>query len=291
MSRSAFRRLRPGMTVDGRLTIIDAISRVRGRHPVYIGWDRRNFIPVAAKVCRSLQAAMDEALVLDQVRHPNVVRSLGVIAPDLLLMEVLEGTSLRRMLDDAPLEKLGLSDAIRIALHVGAALRSIHAAGYLYLDLKPENLIMVSGRPILFDFGTARRIDLPRPGGSVGTDAYMAPEEFSLEQAGPAADIFSFGVMLFEMIAGRMPYRDGTPGNPVPQASATPTALRALIPRSSARLENLVARCLSLEPQDRPGWDELLPALNDCILSGPRMWPAGVSPVGIAPSRRSREAA
>lgn len=291
MSQSPMRRLRPGATIAGRVTVIDAISKVRGRHPVYIGWDSAQFIPVAIKVCRSLESAQREAEVLDRVRHINIVRSLGALAPDVLLMEVLEGTSLRRLLDEAPNERLSVSEALRIGVHIGAALRHVHAAGYLYLDLKPENIILVDGRPMLFDFGTARRIDGPRPSSQVGTDDYMAPEEFALQLSGPAADIFSFGILLFELITGASPYRAPTRSNPVPQASEPARPLRSLAPRASRRLEKLIDRCLAHRPQDRPGWDELLPALNDCIVSGPRMWPAGISPVAPSPSRRSRRAA
>ncbi len=291
MSDRRFRHFKPGTAIGEQLTILDVVAKVRGRHPVYIAWDHQGWCPVAVKVFRTLEGAHREADVLAAVAHPNVVRPLGVQKPALLLMEFLEGPTLEADLLERPDDRLSVSDALRTAIHLGAALQRVHAAGYLHLDVKPGNVIMANGRPILFDFGTARRRDAARPSDSVGTDAYMAPEECACAEATPAADVFSLGVTLFETLAGDMPFQDGTKASPHPQLTEPSRSLRAYR-AVAAGLDDLVSRCLSLSPQERPTLDELLPALHAYIRGGPRMWPSSFTPGRRTdPTRSTRKAA
>ena len=179
-----------------------------------------------------------------------------------------------------PKTRLGVSDALRVAIHIGSALTHVHARGYIHLDIKPDNIMIApGGRPVVFDFGTARLIGAKRPDRVCGTDAYIAPEECQLGNAGPPADIFSLGVTLYEMLTGFMPFGASTPTLPFPQTKRPPISLRKHRPSVPARLENLIFACLENRARFRPTLDELLPLLNQLITRGPKMWPETFRPV------------
>ena len=146
--------------------------------------------------------------------------------------------------------------------------------------MKPGNVILVNDRPVLFDFGSARRVEGPRPDIVVGTTPYISPEECRLETASSASDVFALGVMLYELLTAELPYADETRARPYPQLDA-PRPLRPLrqVPQA---LDALVMGCLAQAPQDRPALQELLPQLNALISRGPRMWPQGFSPQAAA---------
>ena len=155
--------------------------------PVYIVWNKRDWCPMACKVFSSSVRAKREADVLSSLSHPNIVRLLDLEAPVHLLMPFLEGPTLANMIRNAPRNRLGIDDALRIAIHIGAALIHVHERGYLHMDVKPSNVIIArGGTPILFDFrhrktprgGTARRNHrhgrLPGAGGSAAGDGRNA---------------------------------------------------------------------------------------------------------------------
>ena len=95
---------------------------------------------------------------------------------------------------------------VGISIHVGAALSHVHDRGLLHLDVKPANVVVVKGRPILCDFGIARWQTDPRPNRVRGTETYIAPEECLLEEITPAADIFGLGATLYELLTGKLPF-------------------------------------------------------------------------------------
>lgn len=272
-------RLSPELTVLG---IIDGGSI----DPVYIVWNKRAWCPMACKVFTSSVRAKREADVLSSLSHPNIVRLLDLEAPVHLLMPFLEGPTLANLIRNAPLCRLGTDDALRIAIHIGAALIHVHDCGYLHMDVKPSNVIIArGGTPILFDFGTARVSAAARPNEIIGTDAYLAPEEARQEPAGSAADVFSFGVTLFEMLTGHLPFQKRSKLKPFPQIDSSPRRLQALRRGLPPALISIVGACLSRDPDARPTLPELLPELNRLIRKGPPMWPATFDPTGIPPAR------
>lgn len=261
---------------------------VESDEPVYIVWHHANWCPVACKVMKSQRRAREESQKLEALAHPYIVRSLGVVAPNLLLMPFLEGERLSDKIDAADAKPISISDAMRLTIHVGAALAHVHARGYVHLDLKPDNVMIVpGGRPMLFDFGTARLLSAKRPARVCGTDAYIAPEECRLQHAGPAADVFSLGVMIYEILTRELPFGRPSRTAPFPQTrreAVPPRQRRRSIPAS---LENLIMACLERHSTFRPTLDELLPALNAHITHGPRMWPDSFC-ARIAPNRATR---
>ena len=155
--------LKPGASIGKSATVIDIVDG-GGKEPVYIVWHREAWCPMACKVFRSHARAKREANILGKLTHPYIVRFLALEAPSLLFMEFVEGPTLANLIDEAQSNRLGVSDAIRVAIHVGAALCHTHRQGFIHLDVKPANVIVgPGGRPVLFDFGSARQIGSKRP--------------------------------------------------------------------------------------------------------------------------------
>lgn len=274
------RRYKIGESIGEDLTVLDIIAEIRGRHPVYLVWDRRAWCPVACKVYRNAKGARREHEALARLAHPSIIRSLGTYEPSILLMEYLQGPTLSQYLEEQPNGRMTLSDAMRTIVHIGGALEYVHKQGVLHLDLKPSNVIIVNGRPILFDFGTARVIGEERPPVVQGTDAYMPPEECELGTTSAKSDVFALGVTLFELLTGKMPFV-ASRKTPYPQLTRKAAPLRRYRKDVPEALEGLVARCLSRAPAERPPLSELLCGVNDFIRRGARMWPAGFDPAGM----------
>ena len=266
-----------GTRLGTELTVLGIVND-QGSEPVYLVWHHQYWCPMACKVFESHDGARREAEILNVVAHPNIVRCFGVYGSNCLLMEFLEGPTLSQLLDTRPKKRLSIGDAVRVAIHLGTALKHIHDTGLLHLDVKPPNVVAASRRPILCDFGIARWQHAPRVKGVRGTDPYIAPEEYLLEAVTPAADIFGLGVTLYQLLTGTLPFPDRREDDAFPQVVQTPARLRhhrAAVPRA---LEGLVLECLSRDPRARPQLVTLLPRLHGFIRSGPAMWPAGFQP-------------
>jgi serine/threonine protein kinase len=275
MAGNGAHRYAVGERVADHITVVGVIDD-RGRDPCYIVWHRDAWCPMFCKVFERPSQARWEARTLASLAHPGIVRLLEDGAPRYMLTEFLEGPSLRRLLRSRRDGRLPLSDALRVATHVGSALAYLHVRGLAYLDLKPRNVVVTRGRPVLVDLGSARRLGSRPPSTPQGTDPYMAPEQARCEAPTPANDVWAFGVTLFEMLAGTRPFPDED-DDPFPQLHMPPKPLRAVLPRAPAAVADLVGRCLAYHPAERPGSIEaLLPLLNREIRSGPRMWPAGL---------------
>jgi serine/threonine protein kinase len=270
--------LRQGDRIGVNLIVLDVIDG-GAKEPVYIVWHQGLWCPLACKIFPSYESATREAAILAEFSHPFIVRIFGVEQPGCLLMPFLEGRTLAGMIDDAPKNRLSVSDALRVAIHIGSALLHIHERGFLHLDIKPGNIIVTpGGRPVLFDFGTARRLEAPRPSDVTGTNAYIAPEECRLGNTGPAADVFSLAVTLFEMLTGEMPFGREEETGPFPQTIREPTPPRVLRKSIPEDLENLIVACLEHNPDYRPTLQEIIPVLNSFITHGPGMWPVDFDP-------------
>ncbi|WP_206313170.1 serine/threonine-protein kinase [Streptomyces sp. JB150] len=205
--------------VAGRYRLDDLLGR-GGAADVYEGMDLRLRRPVAVKVFRPDGAADteerfdSEGRLLAQLQHPGLITVYDCGRDDgtpFLVMELVRGTTLRRRIAAAPLTPV---EACRIGAALASALAHVHRAGVVHRDVKPANILLdEAGAPRLTDFGISRLLDTTSqtaPGALVGTAAYMAPEQVLGRGAGPAADIYSLGLVLIESVKGELEY-DGAP--------------------------------------------------------------------------------
>jgi len=248
---------------------------------------------VALKVLRperfgsdaSVQAFLEEARTTAKFNHPHIVAIHGVgewEGRPYVALEYLEGQSLGQRLREG---RPGTREAVRIALPIADALAEAHRRGVLHRDLKPGNVMIPrDGRVRVVDFGEARAIDETRSEGR-GTPAYMAPERWRGAPEGPPADLWSLGVVLFEMLGGRRPYEDLPPSvlslhvaadDPVP-----PLPDEAGVP---AVLATLISRCLDKNPRQRPTAAEVADILRTFLIEDP----SGAAATPSSPERPYR---
>jgi serine/threonine protein kinase/predicted ATPase len=246
-----------------------------GMGDVYRAWDSRLKRRVAIKSIRlgcgspeplaGLEARfLEEARAASALNHPNIITIYDIGTADecpYLVMEWIEGETLRQKLTHGPLP---IPDVLAISTQIADALTVAHDSGILHRDLKPENIMVTAeGRVKVLDFGIAKRISIPDgatqdlalmtlPGSVVGTPAYMSPEQARGEKLDFRSDHFSFGVVLYEMTAGRRAFSGKTPADL--QAAILlqqPDPLTRVSPQAPAPLQWIVERCLAKSPQDR----------------------------------------
>lgn len=209
-----------------------------------------------------------EAQAAANIDHPNVCQASDFGEMDdgafFLVIEYLEGRTLGEVIDrEGPLEP---SRAVHIARQIASALGRAHEVGIVHRDLKPENIMLVErdGDPDfvkILDFGVARlemeddEARLTKAGMVYGTPSYMAPEQAAGGDVDPRTDLYALGVILFEMLAGRLPFDDANPARvmaahvtePAPSVASV-TVAHAI----DAELDGLVARLLAKAPEERP---------------------------------------
>lgn len=194
---------------------------VGGQGEVYLGLDQLTDKSVVIKRLKpelmtrnpvSVNRFVREGDILRQLNHPNVVQMLAAYEKDgeyYIVMEYMPGGSLRDLLDKTP--KLPLTQVLAIGLELADALSRAHHLDVIHRDIKPDNVLLAKdGTPRLMDFGMARLMrentNLTQPGLLLGSPAYMSPEALRGEALDARSDIWSFGVLLFEMLAGSHPY-------------------------------------------------------------------------------------
>ncbi len=194
------------------------------------------------------------------VRHPHLVRvrQAHVTAPPyFLVMELLPGESLRRRLRRD--FRLPVSEAVWIVRQITEALSALHAAGFLHGDIKPDNVRLIDdGTAVLIDLGFAHRpgenAAFLRAGYVLGTANYLAPEQCDpLPAEDLSSDLFSLGVMFFEMLTGRLPYPPGSLRQTFRRHRCDPPAdIRRSVANLPAALVTLLERLLAHRAEDRP---------------------------------------
>jgi serine/threonine protein kinase len=271
-------QIKVGTRIGADLTVLGIVDD-GGQEPIYLVWHHKSWCPMGCKVFKSTEQAQREAEILLPLAHPNIVRCFGIYGSTCLLMEFLEGPTLHQLMKSRPKRQLGIPDALRISIYLGAALSHVHDRGLLHLDVKPSNVVVVKGgRPTLCDFGIARWQADPRPSRVYGTETHIAPETCLLEEITPAADVFSLGVTLYQLLTGKLPYPEKAKDGPYPQVLQAPSSIRQPRPAVPVGLEKLVLSCLSRDPRARPRLAALLPSLHRYIRSGPQMWPESFHP-------------
>lgn len=201
---------------------------------------------------------LEEARVLDRLRHPNIVQvnSVDEIGGRVVIdMEYVRGRNLQEVLRQTP--ALPVADAVSVAAQICDGLAYAHSQRTVHRDIKPANILLTrDGTVKLVDFGLAEVLGTHSFAGGAGTYAYMAPEDFHPEeQSDRQSDIWAVGVILYEMLAGRRPFQVQKAKDPFAWKTAIEAAsvvpLHALRPEVSPRLETITARALARDKAER----------------------------------------
>lgn len=199
-----------------------------------------------------------EAKIVATLRHQNIVRVYDFDHDEdldiyYMVMEYIEGESLKKRLEGGPLP---IGEALSITAAIADALDYAHQRGMVHRDIKPANILFTTENvPVLTDFGIARMLSvtgLTASGAMVGTPAYMAPEVGMGDAGSVASDVYSLGVVLFEMLTGRPPFVAETPMGVIMQHINEPApTLSQFIINPMPALESVVQRCLAKKPEER----------------------------------------
>ena len=259
-----------------------------GMGEVYRARDTRLDRVVAVKVLAShlssspeLKQRMErEARAISSLNHPHICQLYDIGSDngtDFLVMEFLEGATLADKLRNGALP---LAEVFRIGIDIAEALAVAHRSGIVHRDLKPGNIMLTAGGAKLMDFGLAKPLGVQSASGSgaappsftavatlsgpsplsplttagsiVGTIQYMAPEQIEGKEADARSDIFAFGAVLYEMVAGKRPFSGKSQ---ISMASSIlesdPAPISGIKPNTPAAFEHVVATCLQKNPEER----------------------------------------
>jgi len=264
----------PNDHVISHYRILEPIG-IGGMGEVYLAEDEKLRRRVALKVLSSeavgsidrLHRFEREALAVSALNHPNILTLFefdSVDGVNLLASEYVKGSTLRDKLRDGPLE---LREAIDIAIQVASALHAAHSAGVIHRDIKPENImIRDDGYVKVLDFGLAKLTGdmqtlentlsharaFSTPGLLMGTATYMSPEQARSAPIDLRTDIFSFGIVVYEMLAGVAPFTGEVTTDVIAEViQKEPQRVRVHNPTVPDELDEIVIKCLRKDRLER----------------------------------------
>ncbi|HYW30967.1 MAG TPA: protein kinase [Gemmatimonas sp.] len=260
-----------------------------GMSRTYLATERALNRPVVIKVLApellagvSVERFKREVLLAAQLQHPHIVPVLSTGDAEGLpwfTMPYVDGDSLRQRLSAGP---VGINEAVGILRDVSRALGFAHGRGVVHRDIKPDNVLLSEGSATVTDFGIAKAINAARTTGanetltqagmSIGTPTYMAPEQAAGDPATDhRADLYSFGVMAYELLTGRPPFTGTSPARVLAAQMSEPAPpIREKRPDVPVTLGDLVMACLAKEPTSRPQTAvEISRVLESVVNSGP----------------------
>jgi serine/threonine protein kinase len=250
----------------GRYHILERLGE-GGMAVVYKAYDTRLERHVAVKVIlpqkqhaeKFIKRFEREAKALAQLSHPNIVKVIDYGEHEglpFLVMEYLPGGTLKQKLSGKPMP---WREAVQILMPIVRALSYAHQQKIIHRDVKPSNILITdSGEPMLSDFGIAKMLeadetlDLTGTGVGLGTPEYMSPEQAQGKNVDARSDVYSLGIVLYEMVTGRKPYQADTPyavvikhvNEPLPSPGQ-------FVPKFPFAAEKTLIKSLSKQPQDR----------------------------------------
>jgi len=223
---------------------------------------RRRFAETVA-----VKRFIKEAQTISRLHHPNIVRVFETgRTPELRFMAMeFFPESLKQRIQAR--QRMEPDEALAIANQVAAALFYAHGRGFIHRDIKPDNIMFRrDGTPVILDFGIARVLEsttqLTRSGMSMGTPRYMSPEQLNAKRADGRSDIYSLGVVLYEMLSGTPPFKGSQTMTVIMKHMTEPIPR---LPEELAAYQPLVERMMAKERDRRPGtekeWQELIKPL------------------------------
>ena len=256
--------IQPGTLLANRYEIIHLLGQ-GGMGAVYQAKDRELDRLVALKLIRpelarrpeNLQRFKQELILARQVTHRNVIRIFDLGEAEgikFITMAYVEGQDLKTIMTERG--KVNVEESVRIIQQVCLALEAAHAEGVVHRDLKPQNIMVDKERRVcVMDFGIARDMEMgggTQTGALMGTPEYMSPEQVQGRKADARSDLFSLGIIFYELLTGKTPYVAdtalGTMYKRTQERAAPPAQLDPSLPQF---LSDLVGKCLEIEPQRR----------------------------------------
>lgn len=254
----------PGTVLGGRYEILQLLGR-GGMGAVYKARDRELDRTVALKLIRPdlarnpemVRRFKQELILARQVTHKNVIRIFDLGQADgikFITMDYVEGHDLRALLQEKG--KFPPGEAARIMLQICRALEAAHGEHVIHRDLKPQNIMLDGkGRVFVMDFGIARSVHVPgmtQTGALIGTPEYMSPEQARGEELDQRSDIFSLGVIFYEILTGKKPYPSDAPLATLWKRMQEPvTPPLKIEPSLPVPLNDIVVKALQIEPESR----------------------------------------
>jgi serine/threonine-protein kinase len=287
-------KLEPGIVIDGRYRLEHRLG-AGGMADVWRARDTELGRDVALKLLHEnfardtefVERFRREASAAAGLQHPNVVSVYDRGSYEdshYISMELVEGSSLRDLID----QKLEIDEAVEVTRQMLAAAEFAHEHGIVHRDLKPMNvLIDRDGRVRVADFGIARAggSEITRTGSVMGTAQYLSPEQAQGMEVAATADIYAIGVILFEMLCGRVPFEgESAVAIAMKQVGEEPPRPSTINPKVSPALDAVVLKALAKDPAARYGSAAEMAAALDAAMANPDEPPA----VGPADDGRSR---
>jgi serine/threonine protein kinase len=260
--------VREGAELAPGLRVVEHLAR-NVALDVYDAWDDERHCRVIAKTVRPDRAdservvrrLLHEGELLARLAHPHIVRAFETRTRPraVVVLETLSGETLDHLIHERA-RRLSCAEVAILGAQLASAVRYLHRAGHLHLDLKPDNVIVDQGFAKVLDLSLTRP---PGPGQrGLGTPLYMAPEQARGDAFTAATDVWGVGAVLFEAATATLPFPDDDEDDLYPQLRERAPRLRALRPRMARAVAGAIDACLEPEPARRPSIDDLLDVLE-----------------------------